>query len=351
MKLLNEQDRSNYKNVWILAEFGPDGNINSVSFELIGAARTLADDLGCEVWALALWRDPGSAAEALISRGADKVLAVADPRFSHFNDEFECNVLERLVRKYRPEILLGAATTSGRALIPRLASKLYTGLTADCTALSIDKETGELLQTRPAFGGNIMATIRSGGFRPQMATVRPKVMKAPDPDPARTGSVIFETVEAADTVNVKETLDAVIEAAGTVNISDANIIVAGGRAMKGSEGFKLLSELAERLGGAVGASRAAVDSGWIPYPHQVGQTGQTVQADLYIACGISGQIQHLVGMQSCKTIVAIDIDDKTPMMQLADIAIKGDLFEIIPEIIKELDRREINKGEQGGTTL
>ena len=254
-------------------------------------------------------------------------------------------MLDRLVRKYRPEILLGAATSAGRALMPRLASKLHCGLTADCTELNIDRETGELLQTRPAFGGNIMATIRSGNFRPQMATVRPKVMKALKADYARKGSVIRETAENGDSVNIKEVIEAVTDIQNAVNLSDANVIVSGGRAMKGPEGFKLIERLAERLGGAVGASRAAVDNGWISYPHQVGQTGQTVQADLYIACGISGQIQHLIGMQSCKTIVAIDTDDTTPMMQMADIAIKGDLFEVIPEIIKILEKKEINKGE------
>ncbi|MBQ7500153.1 MAG: electron transfer flavoprotein subunit alpha/FixB family protein [Clostridia bacterium] len=345
MKLLNEQDKLNYKNVWILAEFTPDGGLHGASFELLGAARALAADLGCEVWAVALGSDISGAADDLIIHGADKVLAVEDERLKYFNDELECGILERLVCKYRPEIMLGAATTTGRALIPRLASKLHTGLTADCTELSIDGGTGELLQTRPAFGGNIMATIRSGGFRPQMATVRPKVMKALEADPARTGQVIREGIEPSDTAGIKEIIEAVVEVRNTVNLSDANIIVSGGRAMKGPEGFRLLEQLAARLGGAVGASRAAVDNGWIAYPHQVGQTGQTVQADLYISCGISGQIQHLIGMQSCKTIVAIDKDDTTPMMQMADIAIKGDLFEIIPEIIRALEQNGINKGE------
>ena len=344
MKLLNEHDRESCRNVWIISEFLPDGELHAVSFELLGAARTLAEELGCEVWAAALGRDVSKAAPQLISRGADKVIAVEDGRLEYFNDEFECNILERLVCKYRPEILLGAATSRGRALIPRLAGKLYCGLTADCTGLSIDKETGVLLQTRPAFGGNIMATIQSGGFRPQMATVRPKVMKAREADPIRTGEIIYEAVTEKDGEKIKEIIKAVTEAQSNVNLSDANIIVSGGRAVKGPEGFRLLEELASRLGGAVGASRAAVDSGWIAYPHQVGQTGQTVQADLYIACGISGQIQHLIGMQSCKTIVAIDKDDSTPMMQMADIAIKGDLFEIIPKIIEELDKNGINKG-------
>ena len=189
MKLTNEQDKRNYRNVCILAEFSEPGMFHSASFELLGAARGLADDLNCEVWAIALGSDLSQTSE-LISYGADKVIAVEDARLKDFNDELECSILERLVRKYRPEIMLGAATIKGRALIPRLASKLYTGLTADCTELSIDSETGELLQTRPAFGGNIMATIRSGGFRPQMATVRPKVMKALPRDPERSSKPV-----------------------------------------------------------------------------------------------------------------------------------------------------------------
>ncbi|MBQ9481017.1 MAG: electron transfer flavoprotein subunit alpha/FixB family protein [Clostridia bacterium] len=345
MKLLNEQDKLNYKNVWVLAEFTPEGDVHGVSFELLGVAREIASDLGCEVWAVAPVSEITPASDALIRYGADKILAIEDERFKYFNDELECNVLDRLVRKYRPEILLGAATSAGRALMPRLASKLHCGLTADCTELNTDRETGELLQTRPAFGGNIMATIRSGNFRPQMATIRPKVMKALRADYARKGSIIRETVENGDSVNIKEVIEAVTDIQNSVNLNGANVIVSGGRAMKGPEGFKLIERLAERLGGAVGASRAAVDNGWISYPHQVGQTGQTVQADLYIACGISGQIQHLIGMQSCKTIVAIDTDDTTPMMQMADIAIKGDLFEVIPEIIKILEKKGINKGE------
>ena len=342
MKLANEQDKLNYRNVWILAEFSEPGRFHSASFELLGAARGLANDLNCEVWAIALGNDLSQASE-LISFGADKVIAVEDARLKDFNDELECGILERLVRKYRPEIMLGAATIKGRALIPRLASKLYTGLTADCTELSIDRETGELLQTRPAFGGNIIATIRSGGFRPQMATVRPKVMKALPKDPDRKGEIIRETVEDKDAYHIKEIIETVTAEGDTLNLSDARIIVAGGRAMKGPDGFKLLKTLADKLGGAVGASRAAVDNGWIAYPHQVGQTGQTVQADIYIACGISGQIQHLIGMQSCKTIIAIDVDDTTPMMQLADIGVKGDLFEIVPALIAELDKAWIQK--------
>ena len=344
MKLHDEKDRMRYQNIWVLAEMTPECGVHSAAFELLGAARKLADASGCEVWAVSLTAKHTQASQELVRYGADTVLEIADERFEGFNDELECNVLERLVRKYRPDILLGAATVRGRALIPRLAGKLHTGLTADCTGLDIDHETGELLQTRPAFGGNIMATIRCRGFRPQMATVRPKVMKALRPDFERKGRVITETLTAEDFSKIKQIVETVTEDGSTVNLGDARVIVSGGRAMKGPEGFMLLERLAKKLGGAVGASRAAVDNGWIAYPHQIGQTGQTVQADVYISCGISGQIQHLVGMQSCGTIIAIDTDDTTPMMQMADIAVKGDLFDIIPEMIKELDKAGIGRG-------
>jgi electron transfer flavoprotein alpha subunit len=206
--------------------------------------------------------------------------------------------------------------------------------------LAIDPENGDLLQTRPAFGGNIMATIRCSNHRPQMATVRPRVMRAPEPVTGRTCRITQEALTAAEESPLKRILEVVHSTKGSVNLADASIIIAGGRGLKGREGFELLRKLAEKMGAAVGASRAAVDAGWIPYAHQVGQTGQTVQAKVYIACGISGQIQHLVGMQSCDYIIAIDKNPDTPMMQLADIAVVGDLFEIIPQLTAMLpDKR------------
>ncbi|MBQ4350551.1 MAG: electron transfer flavoprotein subunit alpha/FixB family protein [Clostridia bacterium] len=338
MKVFDELDRKTYKNVWTISECA-GGEIHPVSYELLGTARRLAAERGGEVWTVALGRGIGAQLESLFAYGADKIIAVDDERLRAFNDELECHILERLVEKYRPEIILCAATSRGRALIPRLAGKIRAGLTADCTGLAIDPENGDLLQTRPAFGGNIMATIRSGGYRPQMATVRPRVMPMPEPEPGQIGEIIRESVRPEDTLNIKEILGTIERHEPTVNLTDARIIVAGGRAMKGPEGFRLLEAFANRIGGAVGASRAAVDNGWIAYPHQIGQTGATVQTDVYIACGISGQIQHLIGMQSCKTIIAVDVDDTTPMMKLADIAVKGDLFEIIPAVMKELDER------------
>ena len=271
--------------------------------------------------------------------GADVVILVDNPVLSGFIDELEAKTIKRLITKYKPEVVICGATSRGRALIPRVAVMTYSGLTADCTGLSIDSENGDLLQTRPAFGGNIMATIRSSHHRPQMATIRPRVMRLPSPDFDRTGRIIKEKVYIGDTKKIKRIINIFHDTETAVNLADAQIIISGGRGMKGPKGFNLLKKFAEKVGGAaVGASRAAVDAGWISYTHQIGQTGQTVQTKVYIACGISGQIQHLVGMQSCDLIIAIDQNPNTPMMQIADLAVVGDVFEIIPEIIKEITK-------------
>ena len=337
MLVLNDTGKSEYKNVWVVSELLA-GKIQPVTHELIGSARKLADARGSQVWAVMLGSSISDQADALYPYGADQVVVVDDPRLAGFTEEIEAKVLRRLIRKYKPEIVICGATTRGRALIPRVAVMEQCGLTADCTELAIDPENGDLLQTRPAFGGNIMATIRCSRHRPQMATVRPRVMKVPEPDPARTGKVIREAVEDSDAAKIKRIIEVVHSSETAVNLADAQIIVSGGRGMKGPEGFDLLRRFAARIGGAVGASRAAVDAGWIPYAHQVGQTGQTVQTKVYIACAISGQIQHLVGMQSCDMIIAIDQDPGTPMMQIADIAVVGDVFEIIPAIIDEIPK-------------
>jgi len=335
MIIINEIDKAQYKDVWILAEV-LFGKVESVTFELLGAARHLADVRGGKVWALVMGRGTTGQTKELFEYGADTIIVVDAPEMYGFNDELECRMAVQLISKYKPEIMLGAATARGRALIPRIAVQSICGLTADCTQLSIDTDNGDLLQTRPAFGGNIMATIRTSNHRPQMATVRPQVMRPLAKVPGRTGILIQETLKQGVDANIKRVLEMMRSTEGTVNLGEAKIIVSGGRAMKGPEGFEIIHELAVKLGGAVGASRAAVDAGWIPYAHQVGQTGQTVQAKLYIACGISGQIQHLVGMQSCETIVVIDKKPDTPLMQMADIAVVGDVFEIIPELIKSL---------------
>lgn len=335
MKISNNTEKLKYSNVWVVAEI-LSGKIQPVTHELIGAARGLADARSSQVWVVVMGHNVAGQSDSLFAYGADKVIVVDDIRLSGFIDEIEANVMVRLIDKYKPEIVICAATARGRALIPRVAVKANCGLTADCTELGIDPENGDLLQTRPAFGGNIMATIRSSNHRPQMATVRPRVMKALSPVSDRSGEIIHENVEDSDAEKVKRIVEIFHSTETAVNFGDAQIIVSGGRGMKGPEGFELLRKLAARVGGAVGASRAAVDAGWIPYTHQVGQTGQTVQTKVYIACGISGQIQHLVGMQSCDLIIAIDKTPDTPMMQIADIAVVGDLFEIIPEIMNEI---------------
>lgn len=337
MLIINEADKSSYANVWVVAEV-LSGKVQPVTHELIGAARRLADARGSEVWTVLLGSGVANQAATLYAYGADKVIVTDDSRLAGFTDEIEARLLIRLIRRYKPEVVICGATTRGRALIPRVAVMASCGLTADCTELGIDPDNGDLLQTRPAFGGNIMATIRCSRHRPQMATVRPRVMKAPEPDATRTGQIIAEAVEDSDAAKIKRIVEVFHSDETAINLADAQIIISGGRGMKGPEGFDLLRKLAARVGGAVGASRAAVDAGWIPYAHQVGQTGQTVQTKVYVACSISGQIQHLVGMQSCDTIVAIDKNPDTPMMQMADIALVGDVFEILPELIHEIPK-------------
>ena len=337
MIISSNADKSKYTNVWVVAEI-LSGKIQPVTHELIGAGRSLADKRSSQVWVVVMGYGVVEQAQRLIAFGADKVIVVDDIRLSGFTDELEAKMMVRLIEKYKPEIVICAATTRGRALIPRIAVKTNCGLTADCTELGIDPENGDLLQTRPAFGGNIMATIRCSNHRPQMATVRPRVMKALAPDSSRSGEIIRENVQDSDASKIKRIVEIFHSDETAVNLGDAQIIISGGRGMKGPEGFDLLRKFAAKVGGAVGASRAAVDAGWISYAYQVGQTGQTVQTKVYIACAISGQIQHLVGMQSCDIIIAIDKNPDTPMMQLADIALVGDLFEVIPEIINEIPK-------------
>lgn len=337
MIALTDKVRSEFKNIWVVAE-QLSGIIQQVTLELIGAARPLADDRGSEVWVFVTGPAMVEQAKKLYAYGADKVIVVEDEQLLNFNDEVEAKILGRMIEKYKPEVVICGATTRGRALIPRVAVTQVCGLTADCTELSIDPENGDLLQTRPAFGGNIMATIRSSNHRPQMATVRPRVMKVPSPDNTRTGEILLESIIESDKVGAKKILEVFHSQENTVNLADAQIIISGGRGMKGPKGFEILKKLAAKVEGAVGASRAAVDAGWIAYNHQVGQTGQTVQTKVYMACGISGQIQHLVGMQSSDLIIAIDKNPDTPLMQMADIAVVGDLFEILPILLEEIPK-------------
>ena len=331
-----EAERTEYANVWVVAEV-IDNDIKQVTFELLGEGRRLADKRGGELWCVILANMDDADVAPLFHHFADKVIIVDSLDSNSFVDELYASALGAIIEKYKPEIVLCGATARGRTFLPRVAAAIHTGITADCTELDID-ENGYLLQTRPAYGGNIIATITSVNHRPQMATVRPRVMAAPEPDTSRTGDVVRESFVDDPIGALKEILSVSSSGAETIQIADADFIVTGGRGVKGPEGFDLLKQLAASLGGAVGASRAAVDAGWIPYDHQVGQTGQTVQPRVYIACGVSGQIQHIVGMRSSDFIIALNKDPEAPIMKLADIAIVGDLFETIPLIIQELGK-------------
>lgn len=327
------KEKSEGKGVWIFAE-QRDGKISGVAFELLGAGRRLADKLGSELAAV-LFGASGADANELIKWGADKVYHCQDEIVRTFNDEPYSKLLADLIRQHKPEIVLAGATPIGRSFIPRVAASLKTGLTADCTSLDIDDESKNLLQVRPAFGGNIMATILCPNTRPQMATVRPRVMKRGEYNETAKGAII--NVSAGDIRSRTKVLQTVKEVAeNAVNLQEASIIVSGGRGLGGEKGFELLYELAEAIGGTVGASRAAVDEGWIPYRHQVGQTGKTVGPKLYIACGISGAVQHLVGMQSSDIIIAINKNPDAPIFNVANFGIVGDLNEIIPMLIRKI---------------
>ncbi|MBI5196181.1 MAG: electron transfer flavoprotein subunit alpha [Nitrospirae bacterium] len=324
---------TDYKGVWVFAE-QREGKIASVSYELLGAGKKLADELATDLSAV-LFGGSDSEADELIRWGADKVYLCTDTILGDFNDDTYSGLLSKLISEYKPAIVLAGATPVGRSFIPRVAAKLKTGLTADCTSLEIDKATKNLLQIRPAFGGNIMATILCPDYRPQMATVRPRVMKKGEYDAGRTGEIIH--VNADNLTSRTMVLDTIKEVSElTVNLHEADVIVAGGRGLGDVKGFKLLEELAAVMGGAIGASRAAVDEGWISYSHQVGQTGKTVCPKIYFACGISGAVQHLVGMQSSDIIIAINKNPEAQIFSVATYGIVGNLYEVIPLLIKKI---------------
>ncbi len=324
---------SDYKGIWVFAE-QREGSIASVSLELLGAGRKLADELKTELSAV-LFGAAEKDANELIKWGADKVYHSGNAVFEKFNDEPYSRLLVSLINEHKPAIVLAGATPIGRSFIPRVAANLRTGLTADCTSLGIDKDTGNLLQVRPAFGGNIMATILCPNHRPQIATVRPRVMKKSEYNPKKKGGII--SVKAEDLICRTKVIDTVKETSEyRVNLQEADIIIAGGRGLGDAKGFNLLFELAKILDGAVAASRAAVDEGWIQYSHQVGQTGKTVCPKIYIACGISGAVQHLVGMQSSDIIIAINKNPEAPIFNVATYGIVGDLFEIVPLLTKKI---------------
>ncbi len=323
-----------------------EGRLSGVGFELLGAARVLADEIRerrgdtVPVTGVVLGGDGiGSVADRILAGGADRVLLGVSPILEHFEDEAYAEALIRGIENHRPEIVLAGATAIGRSFLPRVAARLGTGLTADCTTLAMDDEGRHLKQVRPAWGGNIMATILTPARRPQMATVRPRVMKSFDGIYKGDGEVLeIDTGGIESRTQVERFVE---ETTLRVNIAEADVIVAGGRGV-GEKGFENLFELAEVLGGTVGASRAAVDEGWVPYAHQVGQTGKTVCPKLYIACGISGAVQHMVGMQSSDVIVAINKNPDAPIFKIANYGIVGDVNEIIPLLIRKI--REAGNG-------
>ena len=334
-----QADLQQWSGIMVYAEYR-HGRVAPVSFELLGIGRILADQQKVPLSAVLLGSGMENVAAELVSYGADTVFQVDDPALAHFTDEIYGNILEDIIQQQKPEVVLAGATAIGRSFIPLVATALATGLTADCTRLEIRPEDGVLLQTRPAFGGNIMATIECPATRPQMATVRPRVMKAAAADSKRKGEIIDYQPAVERLQSRVRVLGSVLEEQDQVNITEGEIIVAGGRGLDNEKGFGLIKELAASLGGAVGASRAAVDSEWIAYPHQVGQTGKTVNPKLYIACGISGAIQHVVGMQSSETIVAINKDPNAPIFDVATYGIVGDLFEVVPKLTERIRERK-----------
>ncbi len=334
----DKDDIDAYSGIWVFCEF-VKGTLAPVATELLGIGRTLADDRKVPLTAVLLGYQTGESGQKLIGHGADRVYRVDDPALELFTDDVYEKILSDLILAHKPEVVLTGATAIGRSFIPGVATSVDAGLTADCTRLEIRPEDGILLQTRPAFGGNIMATIVCPDTRPQMATVRPKVMKELPFDDQRQGEIIDITPAPEQLTSRIEVIESVSEQQSKVNIQESDILVSGGRGLENEKGFELLAKLAEALGAKVSASRAVVDAGWIPYPHQVGQTGKTVAPKLYIACGISGAIQHVAGMQSSETIVAINRDSDAPIFNVADFGVVGDLYEVIPKLIAKIEEK------------
>jgi electron transfer flavoprotein alpha subunit/NAD-dependent dihydropyrimidine dehydrogenase PreA subunit len=329
-------DVSDYRDVWVFGE-QRDGRFASVVQELIGAGRKLADARSQKLCVVVLGSAMEEACKALLAEyPVDKVLYVESPELGTFEAEVYGKVFSSMVRERKPESVLAGATCAGRSFLSRVAVAVRSGLTADCTGLDIGEDGQLLVQTRPAFGGNIMAQIICRERRPQMATVRPHVMKPPEKGAGLGGELEKIAPDPAQVVSRVKILDFIAEVEDTVNIAEADIVVSGGRGLGGPENFKLIEDLARALGGAVGSSRAAVDAGWKAYSHQVGQTGKTVCPKLYIACGISGAVQHLVGMQSSDVIVAINRDADAPIFKVATYGIVGDLKEVVPMLTKKI---------------
>lgn len=327
------------KNLWVFIETSEEGKAKNVGLELLGPGRRLADGQGGELVGIVIGCKTDEAVKSAVAYGADKVIVVDGPEYKHYTTDAYTAAFYALVEKYGPTTILIGATNTGRDMGPRLACRLKTGLTADCTSLDIDAESGNVAWTRPAFGGNLMATILCPNTRPQIGTVRPGVFKKGEPDAARTAEIVREDIHVP-AGQIRTTLLEVIKEAGgeLVDLEGAEIIVSGGRGVGGPEGFAPVRELAAVLGATVGSSRAAVDAGWIPHCHQVGQTGKTVGPKLYIACGISGAIQHLAGMSGSDVIVAINKDPDAPIFNVCDYGVVGNLHEVLPALTAQIKK-------------
>lgn len=327
-----------YKNLWVYIE-SDKGSVANVGLELLNPARNLADRMNEKLIGIVIGDGADAIAEQAIKYGADEIIKVEGDIYSDYSTEGYANVFCTLIQKYKPSTVFIGATNRGRDLGPRIACRLRTGLTADCTAL--DTEDGNIIWTRPAFGGNLMANILCPNTRPQIGTVRPGVFKKADFMENKTGNIICETVETPPDKIRTKILDIVKTVSDDVpNIEEAEILVSGGAGVGGPEGFNVLKELAKALGGSVSASRAAVDAGWIDHAYQVGQTGKTVGPKIYIACGISGAIQHVAGMSSSDVIIAINKDEDANIFKIADYGIVGDLFEVVPILKEEILKRK-----------
>jgi electron transfer flavoprotein alpha subunit len=324
-----------HADIWTLAE-QKNGKIHPVSYELLAWGRSLADQRGSKLCSIVLGKHVSDdELNTLIAQGADTVYTLFRPELEFFLVEPHTQALRFAVEKLEPEVFIAAATTTGRTLMPYLAMKLHTGLTADCTGLAIEPDSGLLLQTRPAIGGNIMATIKTPSARPQMATVRPKSASPLAHDPQRKGTIV--RLEIPGELTSRACYEGFIpDPTLESSLEEAHVIVAGGRGLKKADNFSLLSNLATALGGCLAASRVPIDLGWQPYSHQVGLSGKTVSPALYVACGISGAIQHLAGIRTAETIVAINRDPDAQIFQVADFGIVGDLFEVIPVVLRKL---------------
>ncbi len=326
------------KDLWVFVETNEDGTAKNVGIELLTPGKMMAGKQGGALVAVVIGNNVDEAVKAASEHGADKVIVVEGPEYAHYTTDAYAIALCALVEKYGPTSMLIGATNNGRDLGPRVSCRLHTGLTADCTALDIDEESGNVAWTRPAFGGNLMATILCPDHRPQIGTVRPGVFKKSDAGEAKA-EIIKEDIHV-DAKDIRtQVLELIKEADGeNVDLEGADIIVSGGRGVGGPEGFEPVKALADALGGVVGASRAAVDAGWIAHAHQVGQTGKTVGPKLYIACGISGAIQHVAGMSGSDCIVAINKDPEAPIFDIADYGVVGNLFEVLPVLTEEIKK-------------